>query len=587
MEAQLKIVDTSPDSIQAATSPKLPEGRIGDLLIQKGVLSKEQLKQALEVQRQTGAFLGQVLTDLGFVTPEAIGELLAQISRVRYVDLSQVHPQPEVVALLPEEMIRLSQVLPLRLHADILEVAMVDPLDVATIDRIHDITGRRVRPFLTMVSELNRLVNELFDAGKRTSAALQELNQNGDNYETDEERARRVRAEMAAVSEAPIVRLVDSVLESAVSQRASDIHFEPQDRFLRIRLRVDGHLNTHADVPRSQQAAILARIKVLCQMDITEARRPQDGRLAYDYHGRIYDLRVSSVPTVNGEKIVLRILDKSAILVPLANLGFHSDQLAQVETLIHQPHGMIVVVGPTGSGKSTTLYAAMNMLNDNTRNIMTLEDPVEYYVPGLNQIQANPRLGLTFAAGLRAFVRQDPDVILVGEIRDLETAEMAMQASLTGHLLLSTLHTNTAVGTITRLTNLGLDPFLVAQSLSGVISQRLIARVCSQCAVPYEPAPDVLRGVRIAPEQTVDWTFRRGMGCRQCSGRGYRGRVGIFEVLTICDELRHLIIRGAPEAELHAAAVQDGMKSLWLSAAEAVRQGITTLEEMGRAVLEK
>jgi type IV pilus assembly protein PilB len=557
--------------------------RLGERLIESGMLTEQQLQQALEVQSRSSNFLGQILVDLGFVSASAIGTLLASQWGMRYVDLMTVQPHTDAVALVPEPVIRATQAVPLRIVGNTIDVAMVDPLDVAAIDKIHLLTGRRVVPLLTMSGELQRTINDLFDANTRTSEVLQEL-----ETETSEaERARLTRAEVASASEAPIVRLVDSIIESAVALHASDIHFEPQEFGLRVRYRVDGILLDQTDIPRTQMQAMIARIKVLCVMDITESRRPQDGRMRYDNHGRIFDIRVSSVPTVYGEKLVLRILDKSTVLVPLAKLGFARGAQQQFEALIRQPYGMVLVVGPTGSGKSTTLYSSLNLLNDSKRNIMTLEDPVEYNVTGINQVQVNPRVGLTFASGLRAFVRQDPDVILVGEIRDHETAEMAVQASLTGHLLLSTLHTNSAVGTISRLKNLGVDSFLIAQALSGVVSQRLVARVCTKCAVDYLPEPEVLHAVRIGPDEARSFRFKRGRGCRACHGRGYSGRLGLFEVLTIDDAIKRLIMRNASEEEIEQAAARQGMQTMRDAALLAVRAGITTPEEMGRVVLTK
>lgn len=557
--------------------------RLGERLIESEMLTEQQLQQALEVQSRSDNFLGQILVDLGFVSASAIGTLLAAQWGMRYVDLMTIQPHTEAVALVPESVIRATQAVPLRVVGNTIDVAMVDPLDVAAIDKINLLTGRRVVPLLTMSGELQRAINDLFDAHARTSEVLQEL-----ETETSEaERARQTRVEVASASEAPIVRLVDSIIESAVALRSSDIHFEPQEFGLRVRYRVDGILLDQTEIPRTQMQAMIARIKVLCMMDITESRRPQDGRMRYDSHGRLFDVRVSSVPTVYGEKLVLRILDKSTVLVPLAQLGFTRGAQQQFENLIRQPHGMALVVGPTGSGKSTTLYSSLNLLNDSKRNIMTLEDPVEYNVPGINQIQVNPRVGLTFASGLRAFVRQDPDVILVGEIRDQETAEMAVQAALTGHLLLSTLHANSAVGTISRLKNLGVDSFLIAQALSGVVSQRLVARVCTKCAADYIPEAEVLQAVRISPDEARGIRFKRGRGCRTCHGRGYSGRMGLFEVLPIDNLIKRLIMQDAPEAEIEQAAARHGMQTLREAAMLAVRAGIITPEEMGRVVLTK
>jgi type IV pilus assembly protein PilB len=566
-----------PDEIAA------PATRIGEALVAEGVITDHQVRQAVDVQVHTGQFLGQIIVDLGFASAQRVGAHLSRYLGVKYVDLNTIQPALEAVSLMPEDFIRSAQALPIRLLGDSLEVAMADPLDITVVDRIHLATEMRVLPVLTMAGELLRAIDDLFDASSRTTEALQEL-------ETAEEASghtSRSRAMVAVANEAPIVRLVDSIIEAAMAVRASDIHFEPQERSMRVRLRVDGTLLDHATIPRSQVPSVVARLKVLCTMDITEGRKPQDGRMRYDNHGRVFDIRAASVPTVNGEKLVLRILDKAAVLVPLARLGFLLDQEKRVTDLIQAPHGMMLVVGPTGSGKSTTLYSALNMLNDSKRNIMTLEDPVEYNVAGINQIQVNAKVGLTFANGLRSFVRQDPDVILVGEIRDQETAEMAIQAPLTGHLLLSTLHTNSAVGTIARLANLGVDPFLIAQALSGIISQRLVARVCDNCAREYSPSPEVLESVGILVTEAQQIRFKRGAGCRLCHWRGYRGRMGVYEVLVLDEDIKKLIMRGVSDTDLEESAVSNGMMSLWDSCLLAVKAGITTPEEMGRVALGK
>jgi len=554
---------------------------LGELLVRRGLVTEQQVQQAMDVRLRTNAFIGQILVDLGFIRADVIGPIIASRLGVRYVDLLTSPPDQEAVQLVREDVMRATKAMPYRVRNGTIEVAMVDPLDVAAIDRIAALTGRRVIPLLTMAGEFQTVLNDIYDVTARTTGVLHEL----EAQSAEEEPAPVARAMLAAAAEAPIVRLVDSILESALALNASDLHFEPGEAGLRVRFRVDGVLVNHTNIPANQIPAVTARLKVLCAMDVTENRRPQDGRMRFERHGTSYDIRASSVRTVYGEKIVLRVLDKSSVLVPLARLGLLPEQQDAVENLIQRPHGMVLVVGPTGSGKSTTLYSALNILNDTKRNIMTLEDPVEYNVPGLNQVQVNPKIGLTFASGLRTFVRQDPDVILVGEIRDQETAEMAVQASLTGHLLLSTLHTNSAVGTVTRLANLGLEPFLIAQALSGVISQRLVARVCTQCAERYQPAPDVLRAVGISPEEAAQMNLRRGRGCRVCHGRGVQGRTGVFEVLVIDEEIRNLIMRQAPEGDIQRAAMSKGMISLREAALRVVRAGVTTPEEMGRVVL--
>ena len=556
---------------------------IGELLRYRGIISEQQVQQALEVQSRSNAFLGQIFVDLGFANEKIVGETLAQQLGVSYANLMTMNPEREAFTLVPEEVIRATKTMPLRLSGDVLEVATTDPLNVAALDTIHILTGKRVLPLLTMAGELQRSINSVFDVSSRTSEAISDL----ESESNAEVKTKQVRVESLVNNDAPVVRLVDSIIESGMAMRASDIHFEPQERALRVRYRVDGVLVDHAEIPRRQMSSVIARLKVLCLMDITESRRPQDGRMRHDDRGRSYDIRVSSVPTVNGEKLVLRILDKSAVLVPLAKLGLLPKQQQQLESLIYRPHGMALIVGPTGSGKSTTLYSALNLLNDSQRNIMTLEDPVEYNVPGLNQVQVNSRRDLTFASGLRAFVRQDPDVILVGEIRDEETAQMAVQASLTGHLLLSTLHTNSALGTVARLKNLGVDQFLIAQALSGVVSQRLVAKVCNNCIMDYKPEPEILKAVGIDKEDAATISFKKGKGCRSCLGRGYLGRFGVYEILVFDEEIRRMVLRGANEYEMSLVAQERGMIPLRDSALTAVRAGLTTPEELGRVALAK
>jgi type IV pilus assembly protein PilB len=556
---------------------------LGEYLVQRGLVTEQQVQQAMDVRLRSNTFIGQILVDLGFIRADVIGPIIASRLGVSYIDLLQTPPDPEAVALVREDVLRATRSIPVRFTDDTVEVAMVDPLNVAAIDRLTFITARRVIPLLTMAGEFQTIFNDLYDAQARTTGALHEL----EAESAAENPVPVTRAVLAAAAEAPIVRLVDSIIESALALNASDLHFEPGEQGLRVRYRVDGVLIQHTNIPANQIPAVTARLKVLCSMDVTENRRPQDGRMRYDHHGTLYDIRASSVRTVFGEKVVLRILDQASVLVPLARLGLLPEQQKRLDALILQPHGMVLVVGPTGSGKSTTLYSSLNLLNDSKRNIMTLEDPVEYNVAGLNQVQANPKLGLTFASGLRTFDRQDPDVILVGEIRDQETAEMAVQASLTGHLLLSTLHTNSAVGTVTRLTNLGLDPFLVSQALTGVVSQRLCARICSQCAEDYEPRPEVLEAIGLKNDPSAPRTFRRGRGCRACHGRGVLGRIGVFEVLVVDEDIRRLIMRQASEDELQACAEANGMMSLREAALHSVRNGVTTPEEMGRVVLTK
>lgn len=557
---------------------------VGHQLLSAGQITKEQFDNARDLCTKPGTSFAQALVDSG-ADAKVVGPKAANLLGVEYEDLTTTQPDPDALALVKELDIRATRALPMRLlgNGEVIRVAMVDPLDIGASDRIHHLTGKRVVSTLCMSGQFLAAVNELFSTASRTTGALQEL----ETLEPEDDPVALRQTAVDSASDAPIVRLVDSIMDAAVAMQASDIHFEAGEGGLAVRFRVDGVLIVHAQIPPSQRASVTARLKVLSGMDVTETRRPQDGRMRYQSHGQQFDIRVSSIRVVHGEKLVLRILRKSAVLVPLVQLGFLPDQQGRFETMITQPHGMVLVVGPTGSGKSTTLYSGLNTLNDAKTNIMTLEDPVEYNVEGINQVQVNARIGLTFASGLRTFVRQDPDVILVGEIRDQETAEMAVQAALTGHLLLSTLHTNSAVGTITRLANLGLDQFLISQALTGVVSQRLVAKVCSQCAEEYRPTPETLRALGIGPEELVGARVVRGVGCRACHNRGLSGRRGIYEVLIIDEEMRRLIISGASEDVMEAAAIERGMRPLREAALYNVRQGITTPAEMGRVVLAK
>ncbi|MFN3652772.1 MAG: GspE/PulE family protein [Armatimonadota bacterium] len=553
---------------------------VAERLLQTGAINRTQFDQGIENYTRTSRFIGDTLIDIGAVSAEQVGQALEEIYQVPFVDLVDVTPEPAAIALLPEEFARQKSVVPLRKIGSRLEVALTDPLDLDLLDEIALRTNCHVLPRISLPREILRSINQEYDARVRATAAIQALQSSSDASDSvsDLDLSSQVQA-------APLIRLVDSLLQAAIGAQASDIHFEPQADSLRVRFRIDGVLSEQAVIPKNQQAAVLSRLKLMCHMDIAENRKPQDGRMSFDDHGRGYDLRASTMPTLHGEKMVLRILDKSSILVPLERLGFLPDQLEGWRSMIHRPHGLILVVGPTGCGKTTTLYASLNAVNQTAQNITTIEDPVEYFIPGINQTQVNPRAGITFANGLRALLRQDPDVIMVGEIRDEETAEIAVQAALTGHLVLSTIHTNSASGTIARLANMGIDPFLIASALAGISSQRLVGRVCPHCAEEYEPEPEVLERLGVPPEYVRDWHFRRGVGCRTCLNRGYLGRIGLYEVLLTDDRLRQLIMRNASAGELEAAAMDSGMRPLAESAWDAVRKGLTTVAEVARVVL--
>lgn len=544
-------------------------------------MTAQQIEEALAAKSQGGGFLGETLLALGHVTAAQLGAVLEEIYDVPYLDLSTAVIDPAAVGLVPERLARQKLVLPIRIDGDRLVVAMVDPLDLSAVDELRLITGKRVTPVVTTERELQRAFYEQFDPLAKAHDALDALR--ADASYTTAERLDPPE-ETAAVTDAPVVRLANSILHGAIAAGASDIHLEPQEDGLRVRYRVDGMLQEHMVVPRAQQAAVLSRIKIMGDMDIAETRRPQDGRAIIREGGRDFDLRISSLPTVHGEKIVLRVLSKESITVSLEKLGFLPEQLREYEALVRRTYGMILVTGPTGSGKSTTLYATLGRLNQPHLNIMAIEDPVEYQLPGINQTQVNARAGLTFATGLRTLVRQDPDIILVGEIRDRETAEVAIQAALTGHLVFSTLHTNTAAGAIMRLTNMDIEPFLIASAVVGVVAQRLVRRVCTRCAESYEPAPDVLRELRLEPAPYPGVRFQRGQGCRHCSGAGYCGRTAVHEVLRVSEAMRAEVLRRRSTEELDALAVREGMRSLHSSAVQKVLQGVTTPEEVARVV---
>jgi type IV pilus assembly protein PilB len=550
----------------------------GSQLVKAGVITQDRLETALNQSEAQQSSLAQALVDCGAAEAKVIGPLAAKTLGVEFEDLTATQPDPQALVLVEEKEIRATRALPMRLlgRGDVIHVAMVDPLDIGASDKIHHLTGKRVITRLCLANDFQNTVNELFSTTSRTTGALQEL----ESLEPEDDPVALRQTAVESASDAPIVRLVDSIMDSAVAMQASDIHFEAGESGLAVRFRIDGVLIVHAQIPPSQRSSVTARLKVLSGMDVTETRRPQDGRMRYQSHGQQFDVRVSSIRVVHGEKLVLRILRKSAVLVPLERLGFLEDQRRRFETMITQPHGMVLVVGPTGSGKSTTLYSGLNTLNDAKTNIMTLEDPVEYNVEGINQVQVNAKIGLTFASGLRTFVRQDPDVILVGEIRDQETAEMAVQAALTGHLLLSTLHTNSAVGTITRLANLGLDQFLISQALTGVVSQRLVAKVCTQCADEYRPTPETLRALGISPDELDGARVIRGSGCRACHNRGLSGRLGIYELMVPDEKMNDLLCGTCDPASIRNLLREQGFETLWDDGMQKVLAGLTTPEEV-------
>jgi type IV pilus assembly protein PilB len=553
--------------------------RLGELLVEAGLISQAQLQQALEQQHATGERLGKVLVSMGLATQDSIARAVASQLGIEYVNLQTTTIPEDVLTALPEPLIRRYQVVPVRLEEDALVLGMVDPLDIVALDDIRRFVDREIIQAAITPDGFQAVVNRYPALESSLDQVIQEIRPSDVGEEEPSlDRLREV------VEDAPVVRLVNLMLVQAVRQGASDIHVEPQERNLRIRYRIDGTLYNVMSAPKHVQAATTSRIKIMANMNIAERRVPQDGRIELRVDNREIDLRVSSIPTTYGEKVVMRILDKRAALVGIDKLGLMGPDERRFEALITKPYGIILITGPTGSGKTTSLYAILNRLNKTEVNIITIEDPVEYQLSGISQVQINPKAGLTFASGLRSFLRQDPDIIMVGEIRDEETARIAIHAALTGHLVLSTLHTNDAPGAVARLVDMGIEPFLVSSSVIGVVAQRLVRVLCPKCKEGYTPPPEVSARYGLARPDEPPPTIYRAKGCEACNHIGYKGRIGLFEIMPMEDELRMLVVKSASADALRRAAVGLGMRTLQHDGVAKVVAGITSLEEMLRVV---
>ena len=556
---------------------------LGRILGEKFNLSSAKLEEALAHQQEKGGRLGEVLLHLRALREEELLEGLAlQFGLPWMPQLEAISVDHELIKKVPITFCRRYRVLPLRHEKDDILVASTDPMETVALDDLRLLFGKPVRPVLTTGVALLARLNRAYDESASPTgaedvmediAASESLDQIA--HELDEPQDL-----LDSTDEAPIIRLVNSVLFQAVRQRASDIHFESFERGLVVRYRIDGVLYPVLTPPKRLQASIIARIKIMAGLNIAEKRLPQDGRFAIRTAGKDIDLRVSVLPTSHGERVVLRLLEKENRLLNLSEMGFSGDRLSAIHQLIQLTHGIILVTGPTGSGKTTTLYAALSHINSPDKNIITVEDPVEYQLVGIGQMQVNPKINLSFAAGLRSILRQDPDVIMIGEIRDRETAEIAIHASLTGHLVFSTLHTNDAASAATRLIDMGIEPFLVASSVVAVLAQRLLRKICPDCKTPYKPSVDELDRLDLPPETST--TLYRGAGCAACSQTGYRGRTGIFELMVLDDEVRRLIGTKADSSAIRQAAIAKGMVTLKQDGAERVLHGQTTLEEVMR-----
>jgi len=558
--------------------------RLGDVLLQEGLLTREQLSSALAEQRSSGQRLGYILVKQGLVDEVVVTKALARQLRMPAVDLSRFEPDQKILRLIPSDVARKSLVLPLRRDGRNLTVAMADPTDLGLLQDLKFITRYDVFPVIAGEFTLRALIEKFYEAGEQQQLQdlLKDMEGFGEELEVVEDQEEEA-VTTAQINDAPVVKLINGILTEAVRRGASDIHIEPFEHELRVRYRVDGSLLEVMRPPLKMKAALTSRIKILSQLNIAERRVPQDGRLKLKMHHRVIDFRVSTLPVLFGEKIVLRILDKGNLTLDLTTFGFEPKAEADLMKAILNPYGMVLVTGPTGSGKTTTLYSALQRINTADTNIMTAEDPVEYNLPGINQVQVRTDIGYTFAAALRAFLRQDPNIIMIGEIRDLETGSIAIKAALTGHLVLSTLHTNDAPSTVTRLIDMGIEAFNVASAVNLVVAQRLVRRICSDCKAPATYTAEQLASLGMDLDHTK---FMKGTGCDNCGGTGYRGRAGLFEVMQLSPELRRMILRGASVAELQAQAVSEGMLTLRMDGIVKVLRGVTTLEEVVKETAE-
>ena len=548
---------------------------LGQRLIEAGLINDTQLQAALREQQRTKGTLGTILIRLGFVDEEAVAAAIAAQARVKYVDLGQYSPQPEATQRVQENFARQKRLVPISFVGKALVVAMANPLDVLALDELRHLAKGPVEVVGAAESQVQKALDRAYGAGMGWNEVVEQ------SLQHVARKAGEALGESEVAQEPPIIRLIDNLIFRAVQDGATDIHVEPEEKLVRNRFRVDGLLRYGPHFPKELQGAVTARIKVMANMDIAENRLPQDGRISFNSGGREVDLRVSTFPTTHGENLVLRILDRSKLVLGLEQLGFAPDQLTNFKRLLMHPNGIILASGPTGSGKTTTLYSGLTYLNSEERNIMTIEDPVEYGIPGIRQSQVNLKAGLTFGAGLRSILRQDPDVIMVGEMRDEETVEIAIRAALTGHLVFSTLHTNDAAGAIPRLTDMGAAPFLVSSALILVVAQRLVRVICTNCKEEAPPDPALIRRLGLQAKEGELKVFR-GKGCDKCDQTGYRGRLGIYEMLTVTPELTPLILERADAGAIRRAARAQGMRTMVEDGIRKAIRGLTTLEEVAR-----
>jgi type IV pilus assembly protein PilB len=557
-----------------------------ELLQRKGKISVAQIGEAQEMAQRANIKVAAALIELGYVSSEDVARSIAEEHGREFVDLRGVAIPPAIVELVPESVARENRILPYQVEGDTLKILMSDPNDIETLDKLRFILNRPIEPVLATQELIQESINRHYtqSIGESADSLIQEMTDTQIDFTATDS----IGGGAAGVSDsdAPIVRLANLIVEEAVQLRASDIHIEPFEDRVRVRYRIDGQLVERDTIPKRLQGSVLSRFKILARLDVAERRRTQDGRIKLSIGEKELDLRVSVIPTNHGQSVVMRILDKDNIRVNLTQLGFAEVDYKKFMSLIRRPNGIILVTGPTGSGKTTSLYAALNDLNTPTRKIITAEDPVEYYLPGINQVEIRHNIGLDFARVIRAMLRQAPNIILVGEMRDLETAQMGIQASLTGHLVFSTLHTNDAPGAITRLVDMGVPPYLVASSVIGIMAQRLVRTICKKCKQPYVPSELELQEARITPEQAAQATFMKGMGCGSCNKSGFRGRMAVFELMMMSPKIREMTFKQASTVEIRRVAKAEGMSTLYMDGIRKVCTGLTTIEEVMRVAME-
>lgn len=563
--------------------------RLGDLLISAGLLTEDELEQGLKLQKGTNKRLGTVLQENGFITESELIEALQMQLGIEFIDLGKINIPTELAHVVPKNIAKQYQVVPVRVVRDELYLAMSDPLNFYAIEEVRKAVRKKVVPMVAMTAAVERAIQVLYGnegAAKAIEEMKREAAYSGESAQAVDIAFSANQVGEDSVNQAPAIRLVNAIIERAVMEHASDIHMEPRENEFSVRMRIDGLLREILTVPRELQSAVTSRLKVMSGLDITERRVPQDGRFNVKIRDRDIDLRVSTLPTIYGEKIVSRLLDKSGTNLNRSSIGLTGDDLVKYQRLIRIKNGVILIVGPTGSGKSTTMYTMVGDLNQRDVNLVTLEDPVEYNIDGVNQVQINEKIGMTFASGLRAILRQDPDIIAVGEIRDGETAEIAMRSAITGHVVLSTIHTSDALGTVERLTDMGVEPYLVASALKGVLSQRLVRRICPNCRQPYEASEEEQTELGMTPKPGR--IFYRGKGCPECFDTGYRGRIAVFEIFPLNIKVRRMVARRATREEIETVLKDPsmGFVSLRENALRLVEEGVTTGEEVLRVIYE-